>query len=131
MWPSAAEEYDPKGGFLHRRLPNLLVGEVQLPGRTRSFGPQETCEIRVSTKSKVTQGQLQAGDDPPQEVDALVGFKLTGVAPAQEQAVQPHLPSLVTALSLEGMIELAAGLPLGVLGGGLSTEGHKEYLPYR
>jgi hypothetical protein len=108
-----------------------LVGEFKLPRRTRSPGTQETYEVRVPTKSKVAQGQLQAGDDPPQEVYAFLGFEPTGVPFAQEQAVQPHLPSLVTALSLEGMIELAAGLPLGVLGGGLSTEGHKEYLPYR
>ena len=113
---------------LHRCLSKLLVGEFKLPGRTRSFGPQETCEILVSTKSKVTQGQLQAGDDPPQEVDALVGFELTGVALAQEQAVQPNLSSLFAALSLEGMIELAARLPPDVLGGDPCTGGHKEYL---
>jgi hypothetical protein len=65
-------------------LPKLLVGEFQLPRRTRSFGPQETHEVRVSTKSKVAQAQLQARVDPPQEIYALLGFELTGVPFAQE-----------------------------------------------
>jgi hypothetical protein len=108
----------------------LLVGEFQLPGRARSSGPQETHEVLVSTKSDVSQAQLQARDDPPQEVYAFLGFEPTGVPFAQEQAVQPHLPSLFAVLSLEGMIELAAGLPLDVLGGDPCT-GHKEYLPCR
>jgi hypothetical protein len=108
-----------------------LVGEFQLSRRARSPGPQETHEDPVSTKSKVAQGQLQAGDDPPQEVYALLGFELTGVALAQEQAISPHIPSLFAALSHEGMVELAAGLPSGVLGGDPCTDGHKEYLPCR
>jgi hypothetical protein len=112
-------------------LPKLLVGEFQLPGRTRSFGPQETHEVRVSTKSKVAQAQLQAGEDSPQEVYALLSFELTGVAFAQEQAVPPHLSSLFAALSFEGMIKLAAVLPPGVLGGIPCPDGHKGYLPCR
>jgi hypothetical protein len=109
-------------------LPKLLVGEFQLSRRARSPGPQETHEDPVSTKSKVAQGQLQAGDDPPQEVYALLGFELTGVALAQEQAVEPNLPFLFAALSHEGMIELAAGLILGMLVGEPSNE-HKRHVP--
>ena len=116
---------------LHRCLPKLLVGKFQLPGRARSSGPQETHEVLVSTKCKVAQAQLQAGDDPPQDVYALLGFELTGVALAQEQAVQPHLSTLFAALSFEGMIKLAAGLPIGVLGGIPCPDGHKGYLPCR
>jgi hypothetical protein len=116
---------------LHRCLPKLLVGEFQLPRRSRSFGPQETDEVRIPPKSKVAQGQLQAGDDPLQEVYLLLGLKLTGVTLAQEQAISPHIPSLFAALSHEGMVELAAGLPSGVLGGDPCTDGHKEYLPCR
>jgi hypothetical protein len=112
-------------------LPKLLVGEFQFPGRARSFGTQETHEVLVSTKSEVAQAQLQAGDDPPQEVYALLGFELTGVAPAQEQAISLHLSTLFAALSLEGMIELAAGLPIGVLGRIPCPDGHKGYLPCR
>jgi hypothetical protein len=70
----------------------LLVGEFQLPGRARSSGPQEIHEVLVSTKSDVSQAQLQARDDPPQEVYAFLGFEPTGVPFAQEQAVQPHPP---------------------------------------
>ena len=116
---------------LHRCLPKLLVGEFQLSRRARSPGPQETHEDRISTKSKVAQTQLQAGEDPPQEVYALLGFEPTGVALAQEQAVQPYLSTLFAAFSFEGMIELAAGLPLGVLGGIPCPDGHKGYLPCR
>jgi len=105
-----------------------LVGEFQLPRRARSSGPQETHEIRVPTKSDVSQAQLQAGDDPPQEVYAPLGFELTGVALAQEQAVEPNLPFLFAALSFKGMIELAAGLILGMLVGEPSNE-HKRHVP--
>jgi hypothetical protein len=116
---------------LHRCLPKLLVGEFQLPGRARSSGPQETHEVLVSTKSEVAQAQLQAGDNPSREVYALLRFELSGVALAQEQAVQPYLSTLFAALSFEGMIELAAGLPIGVLGGIPCPGGHKGYLPCR
>jgi hypothetical protein len=116
---------------LHRCLSKLLVGEFQFPSRARSSGPQETHEVLVSTKSEVAQAQLQAGDDPPREVYALLGFELTGVALAQEQAVPLHLSTLFAALSFEGMIKLAAGLPLGVLGGIPCPDGHKGHLPCR
>jgi hypothetical protein len=116
---------------LHRCLPKLLVGEFQLPGRARSSGPQETHEVLVSTKSEVAQAQLQAGDNPSREVYALLRFELSGVALAQEQTVQPYLSTLFAALSFEGMIELAAELPIGVLGGIPCPGGHKGYLPCR
>ena len=87
MWPPTVEEQAPKCGSLHRRLSKLLVGEFKLPRRARSLGPQETHEVRVSTKSKVAQAQLQARDDPSQEIYTLLGFKPTGVAIAQEQAL--------------------------------------------
>jgi hypothetical protein len=112
-------------------LPKLLVSERQIPRRTRSPSTQETHEVCVSTNSKVAQAQLQARENPPQEIYALLGFELTGVALAQEQAIPPHIPSLFAALSLEGMVELAARLPSGVLGGDPCTDGHKEYLPCR
>ena len=116
---------------LHRCLPKLLAGEFQLPGRARSSGPQETHEVLVSTKCEVAQAQLQAGDNPSREVYALLRFELSGVALAQEQAVPPHLSTLFAALSFEGMIKLAAGLPSGVLGGIPCPGGHKGYLPSR
>jgi hypothetical protein len=43
-----------------------------------------------------------------QGVGAVLQCELLGVTIAQEQAVQPHLPSLFATLTFEGMIALAA-----------------------
>jgi hypothetical protein len=87
-----------------------LAGEFELPHGGCSFGPQEPHEVCVSTKSKVTQAQLQAGDDPPQEIYAVLGFEPSGVPFAQVEAVPPELAPLFAILSSETMIELASAL---------------------
>jgi hypothetical protein len=61
-----------------------LARELHLRCRTRSFGPKEPYEVGVSTKGKVTQAQIQAGDDPPQEIYLVLGFELMGVPLTEE-----------------------------------------------
>jgi hypothetical protein len=79
-------------------------------------------------KCKITQAQIQAEDDPPQEIYLVLGFELMGVPLAQQQAIQPNLALLFAVSPLEGMIELAGGLAPGVLGEDLAPE-HRESLP--
>jgi hypothetical protein len=93
------------------------------------LGPQEPHEVRIPPKSKVAQAQLQAGDDPPQKIYPLLGLELTGVALAYEHSIPPHLPYLVAALSLEGMLELAARFSLETSILDVCVGGHERYLP--
>jgi hypothetical protein len=94
--------------------PQILVGQIQLSGSSRSLAPQQQCAVPVPAERNGPQAQFRGENYPVQEIYPFVDLSPFGVPRAQKRAPGFDLPRKLALTPSESPSDFAAGAVLRV-----------------